>query len=60
MSEYKIGFKKSVVRMQGVRGVFSKTVYKPTVNGRIVGTLASDYEGGAKKLAEQYIARFYG
>lgn len=60
MTNYKIGFKKSVVRVQGARGVFSQTVYKPTVNGRIVGNLAATYEGGAKKLAEQYIARFYG
>jgi hypothetical protein len=61
MSNYVAGFKKAKVKKQGVRGeIFTKTVYKPTVNGRVVGQWAAQSEAAAIVLAEKWIARFGG
>jgi hypothetical protein len=60
MSEYKghkVGVKKAIVRKQGVRGAFTATTYKPTVDGRVVGSLSSPYEGKALELAKKAIDR---
>lgn len=57
----KLGTKKTQVTKKGVRGeTYRKTVYKPTVDGRVVGTSASDYEAGALKLAAKWLARRSG
>ncbi len=54
---HKVGVKKATVRKQGVRGVFSATVYKPTVDGRVVGTQAAGYENAALTLAKKAVDR---
>lgn len=54
---YKLSTRKSVVTAQGARGTYRATVYKPLVNGRVVGTLASGFEGGAIALAKKAVDR---
>lgn len=54
---HKVGTKKSTVRKQGVRGTYSATTYKPTVNGRIVGNLSSPSETSALALAKKAVDR---
>lgn len=54
---HKISTKKATVRRQGVRGTFTATTFKPTVDGHVVGTLSSNYEGSALELAKKAVDR---
>lgn len=54
---FKVGAKKATVRKQGARGTYTATTYKPTVNGRIVGSLSSPSEVSALALAKKAVDR---
>lgn len=54
---HKVGTKKATVKKQGARGTYTATTYKPTVDGRVVGSLSSSHESGAIGIAKKAVDR---
>jgi hypothetical protein len=54
---HKVSTKKATVTMQGARGTYSATTYKPLVDGRVAGNLSSSSESAALNLAKKAVDR---